>query len=133
MKAVPADSLLEIEPTLPPGAVHRPAGDPEGRLPLDIFAIALVLAGAMGVAILGAGWREMSNVLLIVGGTCISEDITSLTVGNLVREGRVTAGVGLAACFLGIVLSDTGIWAIGKYAGRPLLARRWLAPLFELA
>ena len=124
----PSHLELDAAPLAPEAAKPDPPDQDLKRSPLDVVAIVVVLVGAAAVAVLGAGWTGIWDILLIVGGTCISEDLTSLTVGNLLRDGRVAVSVGLTACFLGIVLSDTGIWAIGKYAGRPLLSTRWLAP-----
>ena len=59
--------------------------------------------------------------LLIVGATWISEDATVIAVGVLIAHGQIDWGVGLLGCFVGIVLGDGGLWAIGRFAGRRAL------------
>lgn len=66
-------------------------------------------------------------ILAIVLATFISEDLTVIAVGLLIVSNTIDPGVGLIGCFLGIVLGDYGIWAIGRFAGRRLL--RW--PFFR--
>jgi membrane protein DedA with SNARE-associated domain len=62
----------------------------------------------------------------IVLGTFASEDLTSVSVGLLIRAGQVDWFVGLFACFLGIFLGDLGLWLVGRVVGRGLLRWRWL-------
>jgi len=73
----------------------------------------------------GAPWQVI--VLLIVLATFISEDATVITVGLLITRGSLDWGVGLIGCYIGIVLGDGGLWAIGRFIGRPAL--RW--PFFR--
>ncbi len=61
-------------------------------------------------------------VLAIVLATFISEDLTVIAVGLLIVSGTIDRGVGLMGCFLGIVIGDYGIWAIGRFAGRRILS-----------
>lgn len=69
----------------------------------------------------GAHWWIV--ILLIILATFISEDATVITVGVLIAQGSIDWGVGLIGCFVGIVLGDGGLWAIGRFIGRPAL--RW--------
>jgi len=68
--------------------------------------------------------------LLIVVATWISEDATVIAVGVLIAHGQIDWGVGLLGCFVGIVLGDGGLWAVGRFAGRRALRwrviRRWV-------
>jgi membrane protein DedA with SNARE-associated domain len=64
---------------------------------------------------------------LILLGTLVSEDLTCLGTGLLIREGFVLPGIGLLGCFLGIWLGDLGLWLLGRVFGRPLLSMPWIA------
>jgi membrane protein DedA with SNARE-associated domain len=68
----------------------------------------------------------MSLVTLILA-TFASEDLTCLTAGLLVRSGRLDALVGLTGCFLGIFVSDLGVWFLGRLLGAGLLRWSWLS------
>lgn len=61
--------------------------------------------------------------LLILCATWITEDGTVIAVGVLIAHGQIDWGVGLLGCFVGIVLGDGGLWALGRFAGRRAL--RW--------
>lgn len=61
------------------------------------------------------------GVLVIVLATFISEDLTVIAVGLLILSGNIDWGVGLMGCFLGIVIGDYGLWALGRFAGRRML------------
>lgn len=73
------------------------------------------------------------SLLLIILGTLASEDLTCITVGLLVRSGELDLAVGLAGCFLGIVLGDVGLWWIGRLAARGLLRWPWASALLTRA
>jgi membrane protein DedA with SNARE-associated domain len=60
-------------------------------------------------------WRD---VAAIVGGTLVSEDLTTIGVGLLVLDGRIDPALGIAACAVGILLGDAGLWAVGRFAVR---------------
>jgi len=70
-------------------------------------------------------------VLLIILGTFISEDLTVIAVGLLLVTGQIDYGVAILGCFLGIVLGDYGLWALGRFGGSRLvrfrLFRRFLS------
>lgn len=61
------------------------------------------------------------GILLIIIATFISEDLTVIGVGLLIVSGSIDWGVGLIGCFLGIVIGDYGLWALGRFAGRRML------------
>lgn len=65
---------------------------------------------------------------LIVVATFITEDLTTVTVGVMVAQGRVDFLFGISACFLGIFIGDILLYLAGRYLGRPAIARaplRW--------
>ncbi len=66
-------------------------------------------------------WGFLVAVIL---AACVSEDLTVLGVGLLIADGRAGVGLGLLAAFLGIFLSDAGVWAIGRAARRSAWVRR---------
>jgi len=68
-------------------------------------------------------------VLLLAAGTLVSEDLTCLAAGLWVSQGRIGFLAASAGCFLGILVGDLGLYAIGRLVGRPALARaplRWI-------
>lgn len=62
-----------------------------------------------------------AGILFIIVATFISEDLTVIAVGLLIVSGNIDWGVGLIGCFLGIVIGDYGLWALGRFAGRRIL------------
>jgi len=77
------------------------------------------LPGLDGVGDMGF-W---SAVVVIILATFVSEDLTCITAGLLVNEGRLDLTAALAGCFLGIFIGDFGLWLMGWGAGRGL--ERW--------
>lgn len=77
------------------------------------------LPKAMGVA-------AIVLLLLIIVATFITEDLTTISVGVMVAQGRVSFLFGTLACFLGIFIGDILLYLVGRYLGRPAVAR---APL----
>jgi membrane protein DedA with SNARE-associated domain len=64
----------------------------------------------------------------LMAATLASEDLACISAGLLVREGRVGFLGATAACALGILLGDVGLWGAGRLSGAalarwPLLAR----------
>jgi membrane protein DedA with SNARE-associated domain len=70
----------------------------------------------------------------IAGATLISEDLTIVAAGLAVGEGRLGMVAALTSCFVGIFLGDVGLWALGRYGGRRVLAWKPIArmPLARL-
>lgn len=58
--------------------------------------------------------------------TFVSEDAAMLGGAALTATGLMATPLVFAACFLGIWLGDMGLYALARYFGRPLLARRWV-------
>ena len=68
-------------------------------------------------------------LLLIVAATLVSEDLTTISVGVMVAQGRIGFLFGTLACFAGIFIGDVMLYLAGRWLGRPALARaplRWL-------
>jgi membrane protein DedA with SNARE-associated domain len=66
------------------------------------------------------------SILGIVLGTFVSEDLTCIATGLLIREGALGWWTGSLACFVGIYLGDLGLWLLGYVAGRRALTWRWV-------
>lgn len=72
---------------------------------------------------------SLKLLLLIIIATLVSEDLTCISVGALVAQGRVGLLFGVFACFLGIFIGDVLLYLAGRGLGRPALARaplKWL-------
>jgi pimeloyl-ACP methyl ester carboxylesterase/membrane protein DedA with SNARE-associated domain len=54
-------------------------------------------------------------------GTLVSEDLTSITAGILVAEGRINLGIAILACFAGIFGGDVLLFLSGRWIGRKAL------------
>jgi membrane protein DedA with SNARE-associated domain len=67
-------------------------------------------------------WTKLAGIF---SGTFVSEDLTSITTGLLIRSGEVALAPGLLACFLGIYVGDLGLWLLGRLAGRRVLQWGW--------
>lgn len=68
-------------------------------------------------------------LFLLVLGTFLSEDLTSIAAGLLIAEGRLSWAEGLGAVFLGIYFGDQILYFLGRRFGRDVLRRRpwrWL-------
>lgn len=61
--------------------------------------------------------------LLIASATLVSEDLTCLTAGLLIAQGRMGFAEGTLACLGGIVSGDLALFAAGRLLGRRAL--RW--------
>src|SRR3954454_7298417 len=57
----------------------------------------------------------------IILGTLISEDLTCVAVGLLIRKHQISWWVGGGACFLGIYIGDLLFFAIGRFSGKRLM------------
>jgi len=62
----------------------------------------------------------------LAAGTLVSEDLTCLSAGLLIRSGAVDHATALLGCFTGIVAGDVGLWAVGRAIGSRMRAARWL-------
>lgn len=59
----------------------------------------------------------------IVVATFVSEDLTCVAAGLAAATGRISAWDAIGAAGLGIWLGDLGLYAAGKYIGKPALRR----------
>ena len=59
--------------------------------------------------------------LLLVFAAYASEDLTCITAGLLVAQGRLDFPVAVAACYAGILSSDLGLAWLARILGRPAL------------
>lgn len=70
-------------------------------------------------------WEKVTAIAL---ATLISEDLACLAAGLLVSEHALSLGWAIFAGFIGIFLGDIGLYALGRFGGKPLLGRapfRW--------
>ena len=61
----------------------------------------------------------LPQILALIVGTFISEDLTCLGSAWLSADGRMALWVAWAGCFLGIWMGDAGLYMIARWAGRP--------------
>jgi len=73
------------------------------------------------------------QVVAIVAGTLISEDLTAIAIGALIREHKIDPLLGTLSCFLGIWIGDLGYWLLGRLVGRPILQFRALSRRLPMA
>lgn len=59
--------------------------------------------------------------LTIILATFVSEDLTCITVALLVHQGDLSIVTGVAACYVGIVAGDFGLWLIGHLLSATVL------------
>jgi pimeloyl-ACP methyl ester carboxylesterase/membrane protein DedA with SNARE-associated domain len=71
------------------------------------------------------GGAALMGVLIAVG-TLVSEDLSAITAGLLIADGRITWFVGIVSAFLGIFVGDVLLMLAGRWLGRAALRR---APL----
>ncbi len=96
-------------------AKAEPARLAQAALPFDPTH----LPKAMGVT-------ALVLLLLIIVATFVTEDLTTISVGVMVAQGRIDFLFGTLACFLGIFIGDILLYLAGRYLGRPAVAH---APL----
>jgi pimeloyl-ACP methyl ester carboxylesterase/membrane protein DedA with SNARE-associated domain len=73
-----------------------------------------------------AGMALIGAMVMLALATLISEDLTCISAGLLVSQGRLEFLPATLACFLGIFIGDVGLYILGRMLGRPALRR---APL----
>ncbi|HKQ48947.1 MAG TPA: VTT domain-containing protein [Phycisphaerae bacterium] len=61
------------------------------------------------------------SFLAIIFGTFVSEDLTCIAVGLLIRRHELDAVIGVCGCFLGILVGDMGLWLLGRSFGATVL------------
>ena len=99
-----------------------------------------VVGAASGLAVLA--WisalsaelkAALGQFLTIAAATLVSEDLTTINAGVLIAQGRISAPLGLLACFFGIFIGDVMLFLAGRYLGRAVLHRAPLKWLLTLA
>lgn len=73
--------------------------------------------------------HEMSpyaQLAALAAATFVSEDLTCIAAGLLVRAGELDLFVAVAGCVLGIFLGDVGLWLIGRVLGRRVYRLGWI-------
>jgi membrane protein DedA with SNARE-associated domain len=68
----------------------------------------------------------LASLMILATATLVSEDLTCVTAGTYVAAGRLHWAQAVLGCFLGIYLGDLGLWALGRFSGRPALEWPWL-------
>ncbi|MCR9142809.1 MAG: alpha/beta fold hydrolase [bacterium] len=70
---------------------------------------------------LGPGLGAWAKLGAIIAATFVSEDLTCISAGLLIRANRLDLFTGLLACFIGIFLGDLGLYLMGRLVGLGLL------------
>src|SRR4051794_3463206 len=63
---------------------------------------------------------------LLAFGTLVSEDLTCISAGLLIQRGSIGPTAAIAACTIGIVAGDLGLWALGRVFGAVSLRWAWV-------
>ncbi len=69
-----------------------------------------------------ASMQPWAQALVIIAGTYVLEDPTTIATGLLIRDGQVAPLVGLLAIIIGIFSGDLLLYGTGRVLGRRLLA-----------
>jgi pimeloyl-ACP methyl ester carboxylesterase/membrane protein DedA with SNARE-associated domain len=75
------------------------------------------------------GFALVIMMILLAAATLVTEDLTCIFTGLLIAQGRIDFLFGTAACFFGILIGDGLLFLLGRWLGRPALARaplRWM-------
>jgi pimeloyl-ACP methyl ester carboxylesterase/membrane protein DedA with SNARE-associated domain len=75
------------------------------------------------------GFALIIMMILLAAATLVTEDLTCIFTGLLIAQGRIDFLFGTAACFIGILIGDGILFLLGRWLGRPALARaplRWM-------
>jgi membrane protein DedA with SNARE-associated domain len=96
-----------------------------GILSLVLCSVALLWLPPLSAARKNA----LGQFLGLAAATLVSEDLTTINAGVLIAQGRISATLGLLACFFGIFFGDVLLFLAGRYLGRAALHRaplKWL-------
>lgn len=75
-----------------------------------------------------AGISLILFMLLLMASTFVNEDLACIAAGLIVAKGVIGYIPAVAACYTGILLTDTTVYWIGRWIGSPVLRRipfRW--------
>ena len=114
-RRLPARTTLTLAllATLAAAARAGGADGPGGTGPIE----SLVTDLQQRLAELPDLWRAVALGL----ATFVSEDLATIAAGLLVARGDLNFWTGLTGCTLGIWVGDGGVWALGRFLGRPAL------------
>jgi membrane protein DedA with SNARE-associated domain len=80
--------------------------------------------------LISAGHDPLAQAVLIVSGTFVLEDVTTVLTAMGVQTGAVDPVLALCALYVGVVLGDLGLYGLGRAAARLRLARRWAPSVY---
>lgn len=105
---------------------HSDFAEPARRLTLDVMPVDESPDSPIDLELdrLSGPWRQIGAIML---ATFVTEDMTCIAVGLLIRRGELDFFVGLVGCIAGIFVGDIGLWLIGRLAGRRVLEWRFIA------
>src|SRR5262249_40036839 len=83
----------------------------------------LLMAVSLAALIVVYAIRSTELVLPIAAATLVSEDLTCIGAGFAAAQGRISLGLAVFACFLGIFVGDILLFLAGRYLGRPAIQR----------
>ena len=83
------------------------------------------MEGVLRAWLISAGHDPLAQAVLIVCGTFVLEDATTVLTAMSVQTGAVDPVLALGALYAGVVLGDLGLYGLGQAAARLKLARRW--------
>src|SRR5438094_1437781 len=69
----------------------------------------------------------IAPIIALAIATFISEDLSCITAGELIRRGHVPLAGGIIGCLMGIYLGDLGLWALGRLVGARALEWPWIS------
>ena len=97
-----------------------------------LFLIAVQLDLPLRVQEPIQGWSQLFVGLQIVLATHLSEDLTCISAGILAGQNYISVYLAFIACTVGILVADSLLYFIGRWAGRPALQkwplRWWIKP-----
>ncbi len=81
------------------------------------------------------GFNLVLLMFFIAIATFISEDLTCIGAGLLAARGLIGFFPATAACFIGILVGDMGLYLVGRWLGRPAVKRaplKWMVSESDL-
>src|SRR4051794_11779081 len=79
-----------------------------------------------GLVMAATAYPALLPVAIIIG-TFILEDAATILVGVMAADGTLSAPVGLASLYAGIVLGDFGLYALGRLTVSHKWVRRYVS------
>lgn len=69
---------------------------------------------------------SLTKLAVLVAGTFVSEDLTCIAAGELIRRAELDWMIGVVGCTLGIFLGDVALWMLGRTLGARVLNLPWI-------